>query len=122
MDYIATVVDSKFENLRQNAETNERKMIFSKPSDLLLRVVQLKSEFQIAVAEIGKIRSTEKEMMEFFWTNLPVSCENIQQLQKNAGLEVKPKSVELETFEAFFVRDSPALSSGRSSAPEATST
>lgn len=60
--------------------------------------------------------------MEFFWTNLPVSCENIQQLQKNAGLEVKPKSVELETFEAFFVRDSPALSSGRSSAPEATST
>lgn len=38
----------------------QRKMIFSKPSDMLLRVVQLKSEFQIAVAEIEKIRSTEK--------------------------------------------------------------
>lgn len=36
-------------------------------------------------------------------------------------LQVKPKSAELETFETYFARDSPALSSERSSAPEATS-
>lgn len=111
LDYVALVVDSEFQKLQEAAGTkqlNQKRVPIVKPSEMLYRLSQIKIEFQHVVQEVETLRRAEKEAMEFFRDNLAAACENLEKLQKQAGLEVTSnKPADLQKLEALLHNESP---------------